>query len=227
MSKTIDNDLGATDVTFGFDTAVSTATEALDKLRTTVESHHGIMVLEVMGRYGGWIALHAGLAGSADVILIPEIPYDLEKVKDKIEERKSQGKLSSIVVVAEGAMPVDGKYTVDKMMEGRTEPIKLGGIGQVVAQQLAELTGLEVRVNVLGYLQRGGSPTSCDRNLSTRFGVMAVKQAVKGPWTTMVALHGQSVETVPLDEAIKQLKKVDCNGELVEAARAIGINFGN
>ncbi|MDD2402520.1 MAG: ATP-dependent 6-phosphofructokinase [Clostridia bacterium] len=226
VPKTIDNDLGATDVTFGFNTAVTTATEALDKLRTTVESHHGIMVLEVMGRYGGWIALHAGLAGGADVILIPEIPYDLEKVKEKIEKRKSQGKLSSIVVVAEGATPVNGKYTVDKMMEGRTEPIKLGGIGQVVAQQLVELTGLEARVTVLGYLQRGGSPTSCDRILSTRFGVMAVKQAVEGPWTTMVALHGQSVVTVSLDEAIKQLKKVDCKGELVEVARAIGVNFG-
>lgn len=227
VPKTIDNDLWATDVTFGFDTAVTTATEALDKLHTTAESHHRIMVLEVMGRYCGWIALYAGIAGGADVILIPEIPYDLVKVKTKIEERKAQGKLFSIVVVAEGAAPCQGRMTIARMVEESTDPIRLGGIGQIVAEKLTKLTGLEARVTVLGHLQRGGSPTPDDRILATRFGVMAVKQVVEGPWAMMVALRGQEIVCVPLAEAVKQLKKIDPRGELVEAAQATGISFGN
>ena len=226
VPKTIDNDLSATDVTFGFDTAVTTVTEALDKLHTTAESHHRIMVVEVMGRYGGWIALHSGLAGGADVILIPEIPFDLVRVQAKIEERRSNGKFFSIVVVAEGATEKDGKMVVARMVEDSADPVRLGGIGQVVAERLAQMTGLETRVTVLGHLQRGGSPTAYDRILSTRFGVKAAELAVEGPWGHMAALHGQELVSVPLDEAVKQLKKVDPQGELVRAAQAVGICFG-
>jgi len=226
VPKTIDNDLSATDVTFGFDTAVSTATEALDKLHTTAESHHRVMVLELMGRYGGWIALHAGLAGGADVILIPEIPFDLAVIKAKIAERRANGKLFSIIVVAEGATPHGGKMVVAKMVEDSTDPIRLGGIGQQVANALAEETGLETRVTVLGHLQRGGSPTAHDRILSSRFGVKAAELAVNGPWNKMVALHGQDIVAVDLVEGVKSLKKVDPQGELVKAAKALGISFG-
>lgn len=226
VPKTIDNDLSATDVTFGFDTAVTTATEALDKLHTTAESHHRIMILEVMGRYAGWIALHAGMAGGADVILIPEIPYDLRKVKEKIEERRKHGKFFSIIVVAEGAVEQGGDMVVARLVEGSTDPIRLGGAGQAVADRLAQLTGLETRVTVLGHLQRGGSPTSYDRILATRFGVKAAELAVQGPWGQMVALRGSEITAVPLDEAVKQLKKVDPRGEMVAAARAVGISFG-
>jgi len=226
VPKTIDNDLSATDVTFGFDTAVATATEALDKLHTTAESHHRVMVLEVMGRYGGWIALHAGIAGGADVILIPEIPFELEKIQQKIAQRRAKGKMFSIIVVAEGAAPKGGSMVVAKMVEGSTDPIRLGGIGQQVADALAERTGLETRVTVLGHLQRGGSPTPYDRILASRFGVKAVELAVKGPWNKMVALQGREIVAVDLNEAVKQLKKVDPQGELVKVARALGISFG-
>lgn len=226
VPKTIDNDLSATDVTFGFDTAVSTVSEALDKLHTTAESHHRIMVVEVMGRYGGWIALHAGVAGGADVILIPEIPYDLAKVREKIEQRRSKGKMFSIIVVAEGATEREGKMVVAKMVEESTDPIRLGGIGQVVADRLAKLTGLETRFTVLGHLQRGGSPTAYDRILSTRFGVKAAHVAACGPWGQMIALKGSEVVSVPLVDGIKQLKTVDPAGEMVQVAQAVGISFG-
>lgn len=226
VPKTIDNDLNATDVTFGFDTAVTTATEALDKLHTTAESHHRIMLLEVMGRYGGWIALHAGIAGGADVILIPEIPFDLEKIRAKINERRENGKLFSIIVVAEGATAQDGEMVVAKMVKESHDPVRLGGIGQVVADRLAAMTGLETRVTVLGHLQRGGSPTPFDRILSTRFGVKAVEMALAGEYNRMVALSGQEITSVPLEKAIGQLKKVDTRGDLVRAAQAVGISFG-
>lgn len=226
VPKTIDNDLSATDVTFGFNTAVTTATEALDKLHTTAESHHRVMILEVMGRYGGWIALHAGLAGGADCILIPEIPYDLKKVKEKIEARRAAGKLFSIIVVAEGAIEKEGELVVAHRVEESTDPLRLGGVGAVIADKLATLMGLETRVTVLGHLQRGGSPTCYDRILSTRFGVKAVELAVKGPWPQMVALKGQEVIGVPMSHAVKELHKVDPQGELVKAAQAVGISFG-
>ncbi len=227
VPKTIDNDLFATDVTFGFDTAVRTATEALDKLHTTAESHHRIMVLEVMGRYGGWIALNAGIAGGADVILIPEIPFAYDRIKEKIEERRKDGKLFSIVVAAEGATEKEGQMVVAKYIKESTDPVRLGGIGQVVAERLAEITGLETRVTVLGHLQRGGSPTASDRILSTRFGVKAAELAAKGPWAQMVALHGTEIGCVELNEAVKALKKVDPEGEMVNAGKAVGISFGN
>lgn len=227
VPKTIDNDLFATDVTFGFDTAVATATEALDKLHTTAESHHRIMILEVMGRYGGWIALHSGIAGGADVILIPEIPYSLERIREKIEDRRLRGKLFSIIVVAEGAIEREGQMVIARRIEESTDPIRLGGVGQVVADRLTALTGLETRVTVLGHLQRGGSPTAHDRILSTRFGVKAVELAAEGLWNRMVALHGSEIGSTELQEAVKQLKKVDPQGELVKAAKSVGISFGD
>lgn len=227
VPKTIDNDLSATDVTFGFDTAVTTASEALDKLHTTAESHHRVMVLEVMGRYGGWIALHAGIAGGADVILIPEIPFEWKKIKAKIEERVAEGKRFSIIVAAEGAAEKEGQMVVAKMIEESTDPIRLGGIGQVVADKLARMIGLETRVTVLGHLQRGGSPTATDRILSTRFGVAAAHLAARGPWGHMVSLRGQEITQVPIVEGIRELKKVNPQGELVEAAKAVGITFGD
>lgn len=226
VPKTIDNDLLKTDVTFGFDTAVTTATEALDKLHTTAESHHRIMILEVMGRYGGWIALHAGIAGGADVILIPEIEYDLQKIKAKIEQRRNQGKLFSIIVVAEGAVEKEGQMVVAKVIKESTDPIRLGGVGQVVAEKLAQITGLETRVTVLGHLQRGGSPTSYDRILSTRFGVKAVEMVAEEKYNHMVALQGQDLVCVPIQEAIQDLKRINPQSELVKAAQAVGISFG-
>lgn len=226
VPKTIDNDLLVTDYTFGFDTAVETATDALDKLHTTAESHHRIMLLEVMGRYSGWIALHSGMAGGADVILIPEIPFEYEKIVEKIEDRKTHGKMFSIIVVAEGATEKEGQMVVAKMIEESTDPIRLGGIGQVVADKLAKMTGLETRVTVLGHLQRGGIPSAADRILSTRFGVKAAELAAAGPWGYMVTLSGRYISSVPIEESIRELKKVNPNGDLVDAAKAVGISFG-
>lgn len=227
VPKTIDNDLPGTEVTFGFHTAVATATAAIDKLHTTAESHHRVMVLEVMGRYAGWIALYAGLAGGADVILIPEIPYDIQKVVAKIEERCQKNKKFSIVVVAEGAYPIGGSMVVKKTVSESPEPIRLGGIGNVVGEELENLTGMETRVTVLGHLQRGGSPTSYDRILATRYGVKAVHSVVVGSFGTMVAYRPPDMVNVDLREATKLIKKVDLDGELVKAARSLGICLGD
>ncbi len=227
VPKTIDNDLAYTDVSFGFDTAVSVATEAIDRLHTTAESHHRIMCLEVMGRYAGWIALEAGMAGGADAILIPEIPYDIEKVARKIIERKNAGKRFSVIVVAEGAKPVEGDMVVKEMIEDSPDPIRLGGIGQQVAKRLEELVGLESRATILGHLQRGGTPTSYDRNLATRYGKVAVDLAVQGKFGEMVSLKGKEMSHVSLEEVIGQINKVDPKGEMVETAKCIGISFGD
>lgn len=226
IPKTIDNDLSATDLTFGFDTALTTACEAIDKLHTTAESHHRVMVLEVMGRYAGWIALQAGLAGGADVILIPEKPFTLEKVCEKVDERANEGKKFSIVVVAEGAVPEGGKMVVQRVVEGSSDPIRLGGIGDQVAAAIERCSGKETRVTVLGHLQRGGSPTAYDRILSTRFGVKAVELLARGQYGQMVALKGTAIEAVPLESSIKHLKRVEPNGDLVRAAESVGISFG-
>lgn len=227
VPKTIDNDLSATDQTFGFDTAVTTATEALDKLHTTAESHHRVMVLEVMGRYAGWIALEAGIAGGADVILIPEIPYNAEKVCQKVKDRVAQGKKFSIVVVAEGAKSVGGEMVVQKIIEDSADPIRLGGIGNKVGREIEMCSGIETRVTVLGHLQRGGSPTSFDRILSTRLGAAAVKFLMEGKFGHMVALKTPEIEAVPLKDAIGELKKVPPNSQFVEAAKLIGVSFGD
>ena len=229
VPKTIDNDLASTDVTFGFNTAIDVATEALDRLHTTAESHHRIMICEVMGRGAGWIALESGIAGSADVILIPEIPYDINKIVDKIEERKREGKLFTIIVVAEGAKSVDGDVVVAKIVEDSPDPIRLGGVGNKLANDLeAIVTDHEVRCTVLGHIQRGGITSTFDRILSTRYGVAAVDLINKGKFGEMVCLKGDDISSDSLENVIGQkTKQVDVEGELVTMAKKIGISFGD
>jgi 6-phosphofructokinase 1 len=227
VPKTIDNDLMATDVTFGFNTAVNTASEALDRLHTTAESHHRVMILEVMGRYAGWISLHAGISGGADVILIPEIPFHLEYIINKIHRRYEQNKKFSIIVVAEGALPAGGEMVVQKLIPNSHDPVRLGGVGNKLAQEIEDISAIETRVTVLGHLQRGGMPIPYDRIISSRYGVAAVHAVMEGKFGSMVSLRGANIETVPIVEAIKDLKKVDPEGELVKTARALGISFGD
>lgn len=227
IPKTIDNDLMATDQTFGFQTAVETAQEALDRLHTTAESHHRVMVLEVMGRYAGWIALYAGVAGGADAILIPEIPYNLNRVAQSIQRRAKQGKKFSIIVVAEGAKPLGGEMVVERLVSGRFDPIKLGGIGAKIGNDLEEQFGMETRVTVLGHLQRGGSPNSYDRVLSSRYGVAAVDAVLEKEFGIMVALQGRDIVRVPLHQAVDKLKLVPLIDPLLLTARALGIELGD
>ncbi|NJD01568.1 MAG: ATP-dependent 6-phosphofructokinase [Ruminiclostridium sp.] len=227
VPKTIDNDLSATDTTFGFMTAVDTATDAIDKLHSTAESHHRVMILEVMGRYAGWIALASGVAGGADVILIPEIPYDINKVCDKIKERSAAGKHFSIVVVAEGAKSIDGDLVVCKVVKDSPDPIRLGGIGNRIAEDIERIACIETRVTVLGHLQRGGRPVPYDRILSTRYGVRAVELVNEGKFGMMVGLQGDSITAVSLEDAVGKLKSVPPDGELVQIAKSVGVGFGN
>lgn len=227
VPKTIDNDLSGTEVTFGFNTALTTATDAIDKLHSTAESHHRVMILEVMGRYAGWIALESGLAGGADVIIIPEIPYDICKVCEKIVERKSVGKSFSIIVIAEGAKTVDGGLVVCKVVTDSPDQIRLGGVGHKLADDIEKQIGVETRVTILGHLQRGGHPTPYDRVLSTRFGVRAVELAVEGKFGNMVSLQGRDITYVSLEEAVGKLKNVDPEGDLVKVARSVGVSFGD
>ena len=227
VPKTIDNDIAHTERTFGFDTAMMVATEALDRLHTTAESHHRVMVLEVMGRYAGWIALHSGIAGGANCILIPEIPYKLDRVVEHIKDRAARGKAFSIVVVAEGAKPVGGDITIARRVEGSFESIRLGGIGDKLACQLEDLTGMEARCTVLGHVQRGGTPTPYDRVLSTRYGVAAVEAYLRGEYGVMVALQQNKIVTVPLSNIADQPSNVPPDGELVHVARSVGVVFGN
>lgn len=227
VPKTIDNDLAATDQTFGFVTAVHTATDALDKLHTTAESHHRVMILEVMGRYAGWIALWSGIAGGADVILIPEIPWQIDKVAAKIQARHQEGKLFSIIVVAEGTPAPGGGQVVRERIANSGDPLRLGGIGEVVRRLVEQETGMETRVTVLGHVQRGGSPLTTDRILATRFGVAAAELALENRFGYMAALKGTQVIAVPLTEATSSPSNVSPDGQLVHAARAVGISFGN
>ncbi|MCU0490968.1 MAG: ATP-dependent 6-phosphofructokinase [Chloroflexaceae bacterium] len=220
VPKTIDNDLAGTDRTFGFDTALLVATDAIDRLHTTAASHNRVMVLEVMGRHTGWIALHSGLAGGADIILIPEIPFDIELVANKVRERDASGSTFSIVVVAEGARPEDGTQLY-------VTGDRLGGVGNYVGRRLEELTGKETRVVVLGHIQRGGSPTPYDRLLSTRFGAAAVAAAANGVFGEMVSLRAQEIVTVPLAEATGHLKTVRPHSDLVRCGRSLGVSFGD
>ena len=224
VPKTIDNDIGATDVTFGFDTAINTATEALDKLQTTAESHHRVMVLEVMGRDAGWIALHAGVAGGADAILIPEIPFDIEIVCQKIRQLKLSGRNHSLIIVAEGAAPKGGRQQYRIKGRGK-QGARLGGVGQIVGDILADCVGSEVRVTVLGHVQRGGQPTPHDRWLATRFGSAAVHLVAQEKWGYMAALQGTQMSAVKMEDAIK-MKFVDVDGETVQMARDLGVVFG-
>lgn len=229
VPKTIDNDLASTDVTFGFNTAIDIVTEALDRLHTTAESHHRVMLCEVMGRNAGWIALESGIAGSADVILIPEIPYDINKVVDKIEQRKKNGKLFTIIVVSEGAKPINGDVVVAKVVKDSPDPIRLGGIGNKVAADLEKiLDDQEVRCTVLGHVQRGGTTCTYDRILSTRYGVKVVDLITEGNFGQMVCLRGNRIVTDSLENVIGQKSKVvSPYGELVQAARKVGISFGD
>lgn len=227
VPKTIDNDLSETDITFGFDTAVANATDAIDKVHTTAQSHHRVMVVETMGRYAGWIALYAGLAGGGDIILIPEIPYDLKKIVHDIRERVRRGKHSSIVVVAEGAKPAGGDVVVKKMVEGSFDPVRLGGIGIKLADEIEGLTEIECRAIVLGHIQRGGTPTAFDRILATRFGNEAVKLMVDGENGLMVSLKGSELVPVPIEKAVGKLKTVPLDSPLIAAARSLGLSFGD
>ncbi|MBR2442390.1 MAG: 6-phosphofructokinase [Clostridia bacterium] len=228
IPKTIDNDLANTDYTFGFDTAISVATDGLDRVRTTGMSHHRVMVVEIMGRGAGWLTLHAGIAGAADVILVPEIPYDINKVAEKIKEDKANGKEFSIVAVSEGAKSLDGKQVVLKVIEDSADSIRLGGVGALVADQLEKLTGSEARATTLGHIQRGGTPTAHDRVLSSRYGYAAVELCMKGGFGRMVALQGDEIVDVSLEDVIGQkTKNVDPNGELVTMAKAMGVCFGD
>ncbi|MDH4037691.1 MAG: 6-phosphofructokinase [Candidatus Krumholzibacteria bacterium] len=225
VPKTIDNDLNGTALTFGFDSAVACAMDALDRLHTTAESHDRVMVLEVMGRYAGWIAIYAGIAGGADVILIPEIPFTWDSVCAKIDERESAGRHFSIVVAAEGAREVNGKYAVAAAQDNREQ--RLGGIGLIVADEIAKRTGKETRTVVLGHLQRGGSPTNMDRALCTMFGTRAVRLIAEGSFGRMVSYTGADVVDVPISEAVSGLRTVPLDGGFITTARAMGIALGD
>lgn len=244
VPKTIDNDVACTDITFGYNTAVSVASDALDRLHTTGETHHRIMVLEVMGRYAGWIALESAIAGGADVALIPEIPYDINKAVEKINHRRKKGKNFSIVVVAEGAMPKGGTITVEGTRDNGegVDNTKLGGIGNIVAKQLEELTGLEARCTVLGYMQRGGTPTAFDRVLSTKYGSKAMELALEGKFNVLTVIKDGKLDCVSLEDVVgnnkkigavsgntaeSNIRKVNMEHDLVKTARNIGICLGD
>ena len=226
VPKTIDNDLAGTDTTFGYDTAVSIAVDAIDRLKTTAESHSRIMVVEAMGRYAGFLALGMGIGGAADAILLPEIDYDINKVAETIKANFARGKNYAIVVVAEGAKPKDGELFVSKVREDSPDPIRLGGIANVVADQLEELVGQEARAVILGHIQRGGTPTANDRILSTRYGSYAVELLMQGKFGNLVCLKGNSMSYESLENVIGANKSVDPNGELVTIAEATGVSFG-
>lgn len=244
VPKTIDNDVAHTDMTFGYNTAVSVAAEALDRLHTTAEAHHRIMILETMGRYAGWLALESAIAGGADVALIPEIPYDINKVVDKINERRARGKEFSIVVTSEGAMPKDGTITVKKTLNDGSglDNIRLGGVGEKLASELEELTGMVARNTTLGYVQRGGSPSAFDRILSTKYGCKAMELAMKGIFNVLVTYKNGSMSYISLEEVVgnnkkigaasgntkeSNIRKVPMDDDLIKVARNLGICLGD
>ena len=244
VPKTIDNDVACTEITFGYNTAVSVAAEALDRLHTTGETHHRIMILEVMGRYAGWIALESAIAGGADVALIPEIPYDINKAVEKINERREKGKYFSVVVVAEGAAPKGGEITVagTRNNGAGVDNTRLGGIGQVVAKQLEQLTGLEARNTTLGYMQRGGTPTAFDRVLSTKYGSKAMELALEGKFGVLTVIKNGKLDYVSLEDVVgnntkigavsgntaeSNIRRVTMDHDLVKTAKNIGICLGD
>lgn len=226
VPKTIDNDLEATDQTFGYDSALVVATEAIDRLQTTASAHKRVMVVEVMGRYAGWIALGAGLAGGADIILIPEIPFKWDVINDYCVRRSKTAKFT-IICVAEGARPADGELVVKEKDVKRTDPVRLGGIADFVAKRISAETGLETRVTVLGHLQRGGVPSPFDRILATKFGSLATQLASEGRFGHMVSLRGTDIVPVPLKDAIKRQRLVPPDHQMIFAARAVGTSFGD
>ena len=244
VPKKIDNDVACTDITFGYNTAVSVASDALDRLHTTGETHHRIMVLEVMGRYAGWIALESVIAGGADIALIPEIPYDINSAVAKVKRREEAGKEFSVVVVAEGAMPKGGTYTVEGTRDNGAgvDNNKLGGAGEKVARELEKLTGLEARCTVLGYMQRGGTPTAFDRVLSTKYGAKAMELAMEGKFGTLAVIRNGKLDSVSLEDVVgnnkkvgavsgntaeSNIRKVSMDDDLVKTARSIGICLGD
>jgi 6-phosphofructokinase 1 len=227
VPKTIDNDLCGTDVTFGFDTAVSIATEAIDRVHTTAQSHHRVMIVEVMGRTAGWIALYSGVAGGGDIILIPEIPYDIESVVRKVKDRNRMGKRFSIVVVSEGAKPKGGEVVVQKIVKNSPEQVRLGGISFVLGHQIEQATGVETRQVVLGHLLRGGTPTPADRVLATRLGTKAVELIEAGHFGYMAAVKGNDIVAVGLEKTAKGPRNVPLGHPLIKAARSVGTCFGD
>jgi len=226
VPKTIDRDLKQTDATIGFDSALITATQAIDKLHTTAQSHHRVMVIEVMGRYAGWLALYSGLAGGGDIILLPEMPYDIKKVCDVVLKRNKSGKRFSIVVVSEGARPKSGKMIVRKIVRDSTDPVRLGGIGEKVAGDIEDATGLEARVTVLGHLQRGGEPSPFDRILATRFGVAACEMIAKKDFGKAVVLKAGEIKGIDLGRAVGDISRVSLKDPVIRVAKAVGTSFG-
>ena len=227
VPKTIDNDVCETDVTFGFDTASQIVADAVDRLHTTAQSHHRVMVVETMGRYVGWLALVGGLAGGGDIILIPEIAYSLKSVCEAIQRRKNKGRNFSILVASEGVKPPGGDYVTRQRVEESHDPLRLGGVGMWLAGAIEEATGIESRATVLGHLQRGGTPTARDRVLATRYGREAAVVAARGESGCMVALHAEAIVTVPLEKVAGRQKSVDPDGQLVQCARSVGTSFGD
>ncbi len=227
VPKTIDNDLWGTDITFGHDTAVDTATWALDKVHTTASSHHRVMVVELMGRYAGWIALHAGMASGADVILIPEIPFSFDAVAEKCLARSRVGKRFTIVAVGEGAAPAGGELVVERVDQSSPDPIRLGGIGKLVANEIEKRTGIEARAIVLGHVQRGGTPTPHDRILSTEFGYHAFELLAAGRYGELVVKRRGEIGSIPICQVANKVRTVPLDHSIVRAARAIGTSFGD
>ncbi len=227
VPKTIDNDLMGTDVTFGFDSAVAVATDGIDRLHTTAQSHHRAMIIEVMGRNAGWIALHSGAAGGGDIILIPEIPYDINLVAEKVKDRSRRGKRFTLVVISEGAKPMGGQVVVRRLVADGAEPVRLGGVGPVIADQIEKLTGIESRSVVLGHLQRGGIPTAYDRALATSFGAGAVDLIMANNFGTMIGLQKGSMVPVPLAQVAGAQRKIQPDDPLLLAARSVGACFGD
>jgi 6-phosphofructokinase 1 len=227
VPKTIDNDLRGTDVTFGFDSAVFVATEGIDRVHSTAESHRRIMIVELMGNKAGWIALHSGIAGGGDIILIPEIPYNINTIAEKVSERTRQGKRFSIVVIAEGAKPRGGEVVIRRLVRESAQPVRLGGVGFVLGQHLEKITGVETRTVMMGHLLRGGSPTPFDRVLATRFGTRAVDLIENKEFGYMVGLKGNSLVNVPLEDVARGPKKIPLNHQLIKSARSVGTCFGD
>lgn len=227
VPKTIDNDIRGTDVTFGFDSAVKIATEGIDRLHSTAQSHHRVMILEVMGRTAGWIALHSGIAGGGDVILLPEIPYNIEKVADLVKHRSKKGKRFSIIVVSEGAKPQGGTVTIKRIIKDSPEKVRLGGISFVLGDQIENITGLETRAVIMGHLQRGGEPTAFDRVLATRLGTKVIDMIVAEEFGNMVGVKCDGLVNVPLEEVAKGARLVSPDDPLIASAKSIGVSFGD
>jgi len=227
VPKTIDNDLMHTEITFGFQTAVSTASEALDRIHTTASSHHRVMLVEIMGRNAGWLTLHSGVASGADVILIPEIPYDVDVVCQYCKKRSGKGKAFTIIAIAEGAKPIGGKQVVGQVIKDSPDPIRLGGVSQVLARQIEERTELECRATILGHIQRGGTPVPADRVLGTLFGYRALDLVLARRFNEVVVMQKSEITSVPMESVAGKQRLVPINEPLIEAARGVGTSFGD